>query len=340
LGPVFCQLENVWPGDADADNVVQHFDLLNIGLAYRAEGPPRAEDMATSVWQGVFATPWSQNFANGLNYKHADCNGDGIVDEADAAVIKRNYGRNHGARQALPALPYTDTDPPIFADIPQPGDLANGDEFHIPIHLGEMAVPVEDIYGFAFSLFFDPEFIDPASLWIEYPASWFGEKSVNMITLDTIFKEGRIDMALTRTDLNEVSGYGQVAILHGIIDDIAGRHETEIQVDHIFAIDGLQNRVPLRLTNARFNINPEGGIFPDIQGSVEIYPNPTHDEINIRNKYDLPVESVEIFTVSGRRVRQPALNTNQLSLHGLEAGIYFLRLKLGGVVIHKKVVKR
>ena len=98
---------------------------------------------------------------------------------------------------------------------------------------------MEDIYGFAFSLFFDPEFIDKASLWIEYPASWFGEKSVNMITLDTIFKEGRIDMALTRTDLNEVSGYGQVAILHGIIDDIAGRHETDFQVDHIMAV-GLQ----------------------------------------------------------------------------------------------------
>lgn len=340
LGPVFCPSAEVWPGDANSDNVVQHFDLLNIGLAYNVQGLPRTESTDAALWQPVAARPWTQNFANGLNYKHADCNGDGVVNESDVDVIRRNYGLSHGEQRAMADLPATDTDPPIFAEVPQPGTLADGDEFHIPINLGEMAAPVEDIYGIGFSLFFDPNFIDATSLRIEYPASWLGEEGVNMITLDSIFEDGRIDIAMTRIDLNEVSGFGQVAVLHGIIDDIAGIYESEIRVEHVLAIDRAQSHLYIRLGSSSLRIGAETGTSSEEVGArIQVYPNPTHEWVNIRNAYDLPIEAIEVFNASGQRVLEQEAETNRISMSDLQNGVYFIRLKVGGVVVHKRVVK-
>ncbi len=342
LGPVSCQMENVWPGDANSDNIVQHFDLLPIGLAFGEQGPLRAqaEDRAT-VWEGVFALPWAKDFANGLNYKHADCNGDGVVNEYDVEAIRQNYGRNHGPPLAAVDLPTTDTDPIILVDVPAAGDLQDGASFRIPIILGEENNPVEDIYGVAYSIDFDPRFIDPTSLRIEYPVSWLGGEGVNMITLDRVFAdEGRIDVAMTRIDQNEVSGFGPIGFLHGIIDDIAGAAEAQIEVQGVLAIDLIQNPVPIRLEPpAILRLNPDI-LPPDVRSVIYIYPNPTQDWINIVNNRQLEVEALDIFNAHGQRVLAGLqLENGRLSLGKLGAGVYFLRMKIGGVIVHEKIIK-
>ena len=339
IGPVLCQVENVWPGDANSDNIVQIYDLLNVGLAFNATGPARVVDMAG--WQGIYATPWPLNFANGLNYMHADCNGDGMVNEEDAAIIKTNYGLSHGAQRAISALPTTDFDPPILAEMPQAGSMDNGASFEIPILLGEMESQVNDIYGIAFRIPFDPDFIDPSSIRIEYPVSWLGEEGVNMITLDTVLaEEGLIEIAMSRIDQNEVSGYGQVAILHGIIDDIAGIARTELYFEGILAINRFQNLIPIRPESGRLEIGPRDIVNQgELESSIRIYPNPTSDWITVVNDYNLPVESLEIFNAGGQLVSRPLFDGNQISLGNLSHGMYFLRMKIGGIIVHKKIIK-
>ena len=37
----------------------------------------------STAWTAQAATDWGQTFASSVDYKHADCNGDGIVDAND-----------------------------------------------------------------------------------------------------------------------------------------------------------------------------------------------------------------------------------------------------------------
>ena len=47
--------------------------------------------LENTEWESQVGPDWSEQTALGINYKHLDCNGDGIIDEADQAVIISNY---------------------------------------------------------------------------------------------------------------------------------------------------------------------------------------------------------------------------------------------------------
>ena len=78
----------VWPGDANSDGIANNFDLLAIGLSFGNMGIPRMNQ--SIFWSEHDAEDWETSFVNGVNHKHADCNGDGTVlfDDIDAICAK------------------------------------------------------------------------------------------------------------------------------------------------------------------------------------------------------------------------------------------------------------
>jgi len=331
----------VWPGDANRDNAANFYDLLNIGIAFGAEGPARTE---TSVaWKGLTAPGWEQSFANGVNYKHADCNGDGIINAADTLPISGNYGLTHGEIQPVDTLPSTDLDPPIFLDFPESETLTPGQAVRVPIVLGDASAPVNDLYGLAFQLKFEPGLFEASSLRLEYPTSWFGQPGVNVIQLDKKFaEEGKIDIALSRTDQNEVSGYGDIIYLYGIIDDIAGlTDEAGFEVRNALALDLKQRAIPLlgKETQVAFKRPEEIVGRLDLHRSLRVFPNPTSGTVRVANGYGLPVSSIEILTTAGQVMRGPIENRDRFSMANLPSGLYIVRIEIGGYVFHERVIK-
>jgi len=331
----------VWPGDANRDNAANFYDLLNIGIAFGAEGQARTE---TSVaWKAVTAPGWEQSFANGVNYKHADCNGDGIINAADTLPISGNYGLTHGEIQPVDTLPSTDLDPPIFVDFPESETLTPGQAVRVPIVLGDASAPVNDLYGLAFQLKFEPGLFEASSLRLEYPTSWFGQPGVNVIQLDKKFaEEGKIDIALSRTDQNEVSGYGDIIYLYGIIDDIAGlTDEAGFEVRNALALDLKQRAIPLlgKETQVAFKRPEEIVGRLDLHRSLRVFPNPTSGTVRVANGYGLPVSSIEILTTAGQVMRGPIENRDRFSMANLPSGLYIVRIEIGGYVFHERVIK-
>jgi hypothetical protein len=332
--------EEVWPGDANVNNQADHYDLLNIGLAFGEEGPPRNE---TNVqWTGIPAADWNLLFADGTNFKHADCNGDGVVDLADRAAIEQNYGLTHGTVIPVPTLPGTVLDPPIFLDFPDPNETSAGAPFEVPIILGTQDNPMHDVYGVAFTVVLNPEVFDLNSLTLSYPASWFGSPNLDVITIDRFFPdEGRIEIAITRIDQTNTSGYGPIAYLRGIIDDIAGIRETLLRIEGVRAISNDENLLPVFAPVQKLQIVPGKQTIGkiDLQRNLRVFPNPTTGWVTIRNKYSLPIDEVEILDGKGQRT-MPALQfQNQVSMHDLPAGIYMFRIRIGEIWLYQKVVK-
>lgn len=82
----------VYPGDFNQNGLVEISDLLYWGLAFEETGAERPD--ATTNWDSQDCVEW-QNFVNGINNKHQDANGDGIVDQQDIEVFIQNYDRGN-----------------------------------------------------------------------------------------------------------------------------------------------------------------------------------------------------------------------------------------------------
>ncbi|HKK75013.1 MAG TPA: T9SS type A sorting domain-containing protein [Saprospiraceae bacterium] len=347
LGLVDCALEEdeVWPGDANRDNIANHLDLLNLGVAWGEDGPQRT--LPGSRWTGVPASSWGSRFSDAANsgdFKHADCNGDGIINEEDIAVIRKNYNLRHGKVEDAIVLPATDVDPPVFFEVPESQGLPDSGYFNIPIVLGSEAQPLSDIYGVAFTIEFDPKVINPSDVEISYPTSWLGEPGVNLqsITYRYIGK-GKIEIAITRTDQNEVSGYGPVAMFRGIRDDIVGRSESQFDVTHSHAVNTQQGIIRLNglKKTAKFVPAPtekEYG-FIDLKRGMQVYPNPASSTININNFYGVPIDAVQILTTNGQVMSPRYEGTNTLDVSNLPDGLYLIRVEIDGYFIHQKLFK-
>jgi|GEM_PF-3326592 len=70
---------------------------------------------------------------------------------------------------------------------------------------------------------------------------------------------------------------------------------------------------------------------------ISIYPNPACDYINIANKTNERINSVSIIDLHGRIIRQ-FLNSDKISVDGIENGIYFIKLILEKQTIVSKVM--
>lgn len=339
LGPIACT-EEVWPGDANNNNRADHFDLLNIGLAFGNQGPARG--IPGNAWQGFEALSWHNTFADGINQVNADCNGDGIVNTLDKEAIALNFGLTNGPVQPVSQLPGNDLDPPIFVDLPDNSGLPEGLPFTVPVVLGSDDNIVQNIYGIAFTIKFDPDIIDPSSIEVGYFKSWLGEEFVDLITFDRVDEAaGEIHIAISRTNHTSVSGFGAIAFISGIIDDIAGRVISEVKVIHVRAIKNNQESIPLSTPVQVFELkgNTEEPNRLDVRLGLRIIPNPAIDDVKIFSKYDIPIHSIQVLDAGGRPIRQPEIGTDQINVKDLPKGVYMLRIKIGEYVIHERIVK-
>lgn len=320
-------VNGVWPGDTDDDALVNNFDLLNIGLAYNAVGVPRSQQ--SILWNGYLADDWTMTFPNGLNAKHADTDGNGIVNADDTVAIIQNWGLSYTKGGGSTGAPlYIETDSMI---------LVNDSIAYLPIMLGDMVTPVTNIYGLAFTITYNSGLVKDNSVMVHFDPSWLGTTNVDMISIDKDFYGNeRVEVAVTRTDGMNIGGNGQI-----------GRMCFTIQDDIIRGVDstfyfGINNIVGLRNDAVTVDISGESREIDlaeivaianntqavDLSKNIAIYPNPASNLITIETT-DLEIENIEIFDLTGRKVleKNQLNNRNQLNVSQLTDGLYIINIK-------------
>ncbi len=88
---VFFGNDCVWPGDVNYDYVVDYYDLVDLGFGIFGE-TGAARPNASSNWIGQSCQDWNNVSNLGINLKHYDCDGNGIIDVPDSQVVQDNYG--------------------------------------------------------------------------------------------------------------------------------------------------------------------------------------------------------------------------------------------------------
>lgn len=339
-----CDEGNVWPGDANDDNIADNFDLLNIGLAFEKDGPARVENISTgtaTLWEPQPALDWDFSFKNGVNAKHADCNGDGVINELDILVLEENYLLRHGDVVEKVFSDGTPNDPPLYVDFPALADIEKGTPTEIPIIFGSNDIPAE-AYGLAFTLKYDPELITSGE--ISLTESWLGTPDVDLLTINKNFaSDGLIEVALIRKGGNNPFGAGAIGNFIVIIDDIEGYSgDGTIEIQRVQAIDNEGNIIDVHTPKTTlFALTDTEEVFEEEDGTTILFPNPAEELISINTTLEKSIDKIEIHTVSGRFVQtiNPQLMQN-IDISTLSNGVYIVSINSGPNTIYRKLIKQ
>jgi hypothetical protein len=326
FGPLIIVPDSVWPGDANADHLVDHTDLLPIGQAYDSTGPVRTQQGI--VWRGYSATDWSHQFATGVNYKHADCNGDGIVNATDTNAISQNFGLTHHKTNGYHAS-YRSSSPTLGLQFSK-DTVLRGDTLIVSFILGDTNTTVSNIYGLAFTYHYDPTTVDSTSPDFTFETSWFGNSSNSINFHRVMAGAGTVVASITGIDHINRSGQGEIARIRSIIttDNINGKtlsyYRNVSYVSDITAIDASGNSIDVNtaIDSNQVGYTPAGISQPEMV-TTKIYPNPASGLVNVSSSS--PMTGISISDILGqvvyRFVSDHKLNETVLIPY-LEPGIY------------------
>lgn len=332
---------SVWPGDTDQNGVVDHFDLLPIGIAFNKTGIPRKEP--TTVWKPQVADAWRMVLPNtNQDLMHVDADGNGYIEDQDTLPIVQNWGRKKGEILFQPnqgELRSADR-PTLFVAI---DTLAANRDQLLPIHLGDVSNKVEGAYGLGFSMTYDPSKLDASQVYPEFHESWLGKTKQDLLVLWRNYPEvARIDVAMTRIDKKNIAGFGKVLALKLNLAkaNLAGNTNLALQFSNVKLINKDNQPIPIDVRlNEQVVIKPlvTGVSNPRLESKIKIFPQPSSGKITVETD-QFAVQLAELIDQRGQVISIVQQPKQVLSWDALSPGVYFLRIYSGGDTAIKKIV--
>ena len=297
----------VWPSDFNNDGVADNIDAIFWGLAAGNTGATRPN--ATTNWQAQTAPEWSQSII-GINGKHQDADGNGIVDVDDLEVLVQNYGLTHAV--AAPA----GASSPLQFELRQ---LATETQNGLPalrygIYLNSsLDVPI-NVHGLAFSLDLSELFV--MDVQIDTLGSALAP-TASLDYYDSSPSSRQLYVALTRTDRNNQLIINGDLIMETIIivKDIPTNDPFNIHIEggNTASANGTINTVNGTSLYSLFN----NGIDVPLATSVSV----THEQC-----YTLGSASVEVFEGTPPYTYSWSTGANTAEVTHLPAGMYTVEI--------------
>jgi hypothetical protein len=344
----------VWAGDMNGDGRVSVTDILSLGRYLGLSGPARS-DINYTFRSGQNADNWGYDQPNGLNIKHIDANGDGLISDADTLAI-HNYYANISQLVPEETLAIKDY---AFNLIPNATEVDSGDLLIIDISIGSNANPVKDLFGLAFGLNLNPAVIDSSSLNIEYlKNSWFAQGS-GTLEMTKQPKDGVVHTAFTKTNAiveDEIdgfkptgeTGFGSIGQISFIVEDeidgfkssdthkITRINASGIQIEDV---NGSKYSLPDTYIDIRLNTKKSEPV--PSEAKLIVYPNPVNQDLTIHFNGRNIIKSLMITDQLGNIIDQiPQLDQQSWSVNtaNYPEGIYFVKVVSIQGVITKKIV--
>jgi len=71
---------------------------------------------------------------------------------------------------------------------------------------------------------------------------------------------------------------------------------------------------------------------------MEIFPNPTEDEIHFRLTESVPIEKVAVFNLMGQKLIETSGENNRVNVNSLRKGVYVLHVNTENGTVHSKKI--
>jgi len=348
-GECFRRHTIVWPGDTNQDSLVNHFDILNIGLAFDSLGPSRPN--ASIDWKGEPNAHWFSNVPNSnVNLAHVDCNGDGHINAMDTLAILQNW-----EQRVESFLGNNEEDNPISAQegVPfyiEPQALIEGESVDLNVILGEEDQLALDVYGLAFTLRYDPELVVEGSAYFDPENSWLGTLGEDMIFIQKDFSsDGMLKVGITRIDGQPITGFGNIGTLSLTIEeDILFKrqgHENRSGLNMKLGIENVQlissngQAIPAHFVETESEITTSVKETILTPKDIRVFPNPSHGQLNIETK-QIIIEAVKVYTLNGMliSIHEPQSPKIQLNTSDWQNGLYLIKVQTKDGVLSQRIM--
>ncbi|MEZ4942318.1 MAG: T9SS type A sorting domain-containing protein [Saprospiraceae bacterium] len=338
----------VWPGDADNNGTVNHYDLLSLGLGFGATGPARVEQGVD--WSGAGTARWGQHDpARGVDYQNSDTDGNGIINAADTLAIRQNWGRvvDHLANSPYegPAVsPERPDAPPLFIDA---DTLTAGQMAALPVAWGGMNNPAEQAYGLAFTLRYDTNLVGPDLLFVP-ESSWFGDTAGGeLLCMQQHFRHwGLLSVAMTRLDGQNAQGEGAIGKFVFTAGTPPASRTGTFELVNALALGNNADPVPLHVPDTKLHVNNPQVSLQEVGSNsarLILQPNPAANNVWVETP-GTKIRHIGLFNATGQCVSESAVGGVEKVrfpvLH-LPEGLYAIRVRTdAGVGLQKLVIER
>jgi hypothetical protein len=324
---------HVWPGDANSDGVVNTSDVFEIGLAFSNTGAARSP--GGNSYTSQFANNWSGTVSTGKNKCHADCNGDGTVNNSDTVAIHTNFLLTHS---------FKPTESAVNGDISFSANstiVNEGMWSKVDILLGSSASPVNQIYGVAFDVNFDQSLIETNSAYVVYTSSFLNASNQNVQFRKADFSNGKIYAASVRVNGANVSGSGKIGeFWFKAKIGLPANSILNISASNASRINTSKVNAPLSGGSTSLTVvkNAVGINESNLEHDIQLYPNPASNVITLQSAVNSKVSYI-IFDIVGREVSNGEFtHSKTIDLSDYANGSYLVRLESEGTFIFKKLV--
>lgn len=356
--PLFSQ--QVWPGDVSNNGIVDNKDILFWAYARGATGAARAN--ASSQWaaQEVDFEAWSSLFPDSdLSFAHADCNGDGVVDDLDLAVIMENYWKTlpNGPVSGDP-FSYSPNGPVSTLGLIQMGGntVSPGGTKDLLLNLDTQQGQGLGVSSMAFRLTYPPSLIADDGFgnsllyffFDEGNNSWFaGQEADNAnAVMYTDADLGITEVALYLDEAGtSVTGQGAIGNFSIVVEEVIFGLQT-VNLGNVVILDG-DFTLTGPATGSSVGFYVQDGLLTSTNhlssASLLVFPNPTESgqiQASLVGGHTGQIEQVELINVQGNSVAAKAVNgrSAQLEVGHLPSGTYFLRIATDAGLTTKRLM--
>lgn len=314
----------VYPGDANHDKIVNIEDLLPIGLKYNELVSQRME--ISTAWIGQSAQNTGDTLLlSGTDRKHADCNGDGQINEIDIDAIYQNYSFLHYSEKSTSS----NCEYPLYLTFPALAKEEEEVSIGIGIDLG--ANPSQNIYGLSFTLEYDTNFVLASTMISEGVNGWFGTENNDFIQISIDdYKAGKVDIGITGIDKLNRNGGGVllngVWTMEGEVIPIAQSFDNmTLRITNVVLIDFEENLLDACGIDTSMRVySKEVSIANRIEKQLDLSPNPSKlNYISLSNVSDL--QYVEMYDVQGMLLKVWNDNFDYMNIASYTKGIYIIK---------------
>jgi hypothetical protein len=335
--PPICDTDCVWPGDTNTDGMVDHRDLLALAGWQGTTGPERKG----LFWGPHPAPPWAGVQATGRNQKHADTNGDGIINFEDLDIISFNKYLQQ-ADYTIPPAQYPEGPEVTLVGLTNNNaDTLSQFFFNNSIRINIEELP--ELMALAFTLEFAPGYFETINNWTYDDLNGIMTTDERAVFYVERLEDGEIDIALARTADDPSFGQNELTLIlnPGPFHELPGNQVTF----------RLKNLIGIRSDGAPFLLGGNSRTFyvPDIPVAAteplgapfHLFPNPTTGQLHVQFPGQ-QVEQLEVWNSTGQlvhRAQGPFTEQYTLDLSGLPPGLYTVRARLEtGIKVEKVVV--
>lgn len=342
--------QQVWPGDVSGNGFVDHQDVLFWAYARNSSGSMRPEASVDFSGQDMpldSLSAWSDYFpGSDRSLAYADCDGNGMVNDLDLAVIKQNYYLAVGG--ATNADEFGIGDNPVSSQLVLGNsgtiDATPGEATSIPLSLATQDTQAIELSFVSFQLNYGPELIAESTngsllfdLNLDIEGNeWLTETGDGInIFIHHHANLGFSDIVLYMdTPDDYVVGTGAMAEFTIVVEEVVfGLQDINISVPLVlnskFRRSGYISSQGITLNLAGKPVNANDNAL--LANTVKVFPNPVNTGVlhaQLTGEAASVIERIELFDQTGRLImsQQTGARTGQLNANMLPEGLYILKI--------------